>query len=330
MKNTTTGRKMAAGMFSRLFSPWAAIWLSMALLGILVAPLAPRVWASARQQKNSGGIHVDVNLVEIFASVVDANNQPVVDLKPDAFDLAEEGVPQKIVRFEADTNRPLDLALMIDSSMSTTVDLKFEDEAAAHFIRQVVRPNDTLSVFEFSDAVTQLGEFSDDVAKLQASARRITPGAGTAMYDAIALGSQALRRRPAGRRRAIVLLTDAGETTSTDSFDQARRNAVAASTLLYSIVVRPVKSESGRNTAGEHALITMTDATGGALYFLDSFAQLEAMFDRIDRELRTQYLIGYYPSPSPSPGALRHLTLKVNVAGTVHYRQEYFAPSALR
>ena len=85
---------------------------------------------------------------------------------------SEEGVPQKIERFEAETNRPLDLALMVDSSMSTFKDLKFETEAAAHFIRQVVRPGDTLSVFEFSESVTQLSEFSDDVPRLQAAVER--------------------------------------------------------------------------------------------------------------------------------------------------------------
>ena len=83
---------------------------------------------------------MNVNLVSILASVIDANGRPVPDLTQDAFELKEEGVPQKIERFEAQTNRPLDLALMVDSSMSTFKDLKFETEAAAHFIKQVVRP----------------------------------------------------------------------------------------------------------------------------------------------------------------------------------------------
>ena len=152
---------------------------------------------------------------------------------------------------------------MIDSSMSEEKEVKFEGEAASHFIAQVVRPGDALSVFEFSDAVTDLADFSADVPKLQAAVRRITPGAGTAMYDAIVLGSQSIRRRPSGRRRAIILVTDAGETTSVSKFEDARRAAIASGALLYSIVIRPVKNENGRNTAGEHALITITDGTGG-------------------------------------------------------------------
>src|SRR6202021_2934163 len=136
------------------------------------------------QEQQRPAIAVDWNLVSILASVIDANGRPVPDLTQDAFELKEEDVPQKIERFEAQTNRPLDLALMIDSSMSTFKDLKFEAEAAAHFIKQVVRPTDTLSVFEFSDSVIQLSEFLDDVPRLQAAAERITRGPGPALSDA--------------------------------------------------------------------------------------------------------------------------------------------------
>jgi Ca-activated chloride channel family protein len=279
-----------------------------------------------KQKKRPGAIRVQVNLVDILASVIDANGHPVPDLTQDAFTITEEGVPQKIERFEAETNRPLDLALMVDSSMSTFKDLKFENEAAAHFIRQVVRPGDTLSVFEFSESVTQLSEFSDNVPTLQAAARRISSGAGTSIYDAVVLGSNSLKRRAEGRRRAIVLVTDAGETTSSYKFEDARRAAIASDALLYSIVIRPVKNESGRNTAGEHALITITDSTGGALFILDETNQLDAMFDRIDRELRTQYLLGYYPNPMPPPLTYRHVQVIVNTGDLVRHRSVYFAP----
>jgi len=284
----------------------------------------------AQDQKKPAGIHIEVNLVNILASVIDPNGEPIPDLPQDAFELKEEGITQKIERFEAQTNRPLDLALMVDSSMSAFKDLKFETEAAAHFIRQVVRPGDTLGVFEFSESVTQLSDFSDDVPKLQGAVRRIAPGAGTSIYDAVVLGSNALRRRPEGRRRAIVLVTDAGETTSVMKFDDTRHAAVLSGALLYSIVIRPVKNENGRNTAGEHALITITDSTGGAMFILDDMGQIEEMFDRIDRELRTQYLLGYYPQPTPPPASDRHVQVSVKGDYIVRYRKEYFTPAAPR
>lgn len=270
-------------------------------------------------------IRVQTNLVNIFASVLDAGGKPVTGLSQDDFQVSENGVPQKVVRFEAQTNRPLDIALMMDTSGSEYVDLKFEAEAAQRFIAQVVRPDDSLGFFEFDEDVTQIGRFSDNVPKLQSDVRRIRLGSGTSLYDAIVLGSRALERRPEGRRRALVLVTDAGETTSVSHFEDARRAAIASGALLYSIIVRAVKNENGRNTGGEHALITITDSTGGALYFLDDARQVGAMFDRIDRELRTQYLIGYYPHPNPLPGSVRHVLLTVKGGYTTHYKKEYFA-----
>lgn len=300
-------------------------WVSAGVLAC--AGLA--VSLCAQQPKQSGVIRVQTNLVNILASVIDAHGQPIPELTQDVFEISEEGVPQKIERFEAETNRPLDLALLVDSSMSTYKDMKFEAEAAAHFIRQVVRPGDTLGVFEFDEKVTQLSEFSADVPKLQEAVRRITPGAGTSIYDAILLSSNSLRRRPGERRRAIVMVTDAGETTSLSKFEDARRAAIASEALLYTIVIRPA-NESGRNTAGEHALITITDSTGGAMFMVDEIQQLDATFERIDRELRTQYLLGYYPTPVPPPGSLRHVTLQVKSGDTVRYRKEYFTVAAPR
>jgi Ca-activated chloride channel family protein len=308
------------------FAAFTAVFAAAIVVGGgLAAP------ASGQQQdKHAGTIRVQTDLVTLLASVTDANGRPVPDLTVEAFTLAEEGVAQKIERFEAETNRPLDLALMVDSSMSTTKDLKFETEAAAHFIRQVVRPGDTLGVFEFSESVVQLSDFSADVPRLQASARRIAPGTGTSIYDAVVLGSNALRRRPEERRRAIVLVTDAGETTSVSKFEDARRAAIASGALLYSIIIRPVKNEGGRNTAGEHALITITDSTGGAMFILDDMNQLDEMFDRIDRELRTQYLLAYYPRPTPPPASDRHVHLEVKGDYVLRYRREYFTPAAPR
>ncbi len=294
------------------------ILLAVAAIGSAAFVLPLR----ARQQRG-GAIRVQTDLVDILASVTDANGRPIPDLTQDAFSLSEEGVPQKIERFEAQTNRPLDLALMVDSSMSAYKDLKVEMEAAAHFIRQVVRPGDTLGVFEFDESVTQLSGFSDNVPKLQESVHQIRMGAGTSIYDALVLGSNALRRRPEGRRRAIVLVTDGGETTSVSQFDDARRTAVDSGTLLYSIIIRPVNNENGRNTAGEHALITITDSTGGAMFFVDDMSQLNQIFARIDRELRTQYLLGYYPQPVPPAGSYRHVQLVVKGNYVVRYRKEY-------
>jgi Ca-activated chloride channel family protein len=280
--------------------------------------------ASAADQRSS--IRVEVNLVNLLASVLDRNNRPAPDLQREQFEIFEEGKPQKIELFETETQQPLDLVLMIDSSLSETAKLPFEMEAAGRFVRRVMRSADRVAVYEFGDTVSQLANFSNQPDRVRAALQRVEPGTGTALYDAVFLGSQALERSAPGRRRVLLLLTDAGETTSRADFESARRAALRAEALLYVIVVRPVNNEGGRNTAGEHALETIADTSGGAMYFPEQVTQLDEMFDRIDRELRTQYRLGYYPDPRPPEGAYRQIEVRVKGGGySVRYRKAYYA-----
>ena len=283
-----------------------------------------------QQQKQKGPIRVQTDLVSILASVTDAKGEPVIGLDQSAFQISEEGIAQNIVRFEPQTNRPLDLALMVDASGSTAIELKIERDAAVHFVEEVVRPGDRLAIFSFAADVVQLSNFSDDLKQLDSAIHRVdtSPDLGTSLYDAVVLGSQSVRRQGAERRRALVIITDAGETTSVSKFDDARRAAIAAGVLLYTVVVRPMKSDAGWNTAGEHAISTITDSTGGAMYYPTDLSELGAIFDRINQELRTQYLLGYYPNPTPPPGSDRHVVVKVNTGDNVRYRKEYFTAGA--
>jgi len=313
-KSSTTSTSTAAPTSSPVGEP-----------GKIVQPTSPvPVDDSQGPAAQRGRIRVNVNLVNVLVSVLDEKNRPAPDLPREAFHLFEEGVGQKIDKFESETSQPLDLAIMIDSSLSAHKEISFEQEAAAHFIRQVLRLGDRLSVFAFDENVTQVAAFSDNVAELQAAVRKIPAGAGTSIYDAVLLGSRALERRGDDRRRVIILVTDAGETTSTSDFDAARKEAVRSNTLLYTIVIRPVKNESGRNTAGEHALETMTDTTGGAMFYPDTPQELGAIFDRIDRELRTQYLLAYYPTPRGPANTYRSIVVAVNPSGYhVRHRKSY-------
>jgi Ca-activated chloride channel homolog len=281
--------------------------------------------AQSRSADSRGQIRVEVNLVSVMASVLDRSGRPAPDLTRDQFEIYEEGKPQKIEFFEPETQQPLDMALMLDASLSQIKDLQVETEAAARFIAHVVRPKDRAAIFEFSDAITELTPFTDEVPRLQSAVRRITPGDGTALYDAVYLGSQALEKGSTERRRVLVLLTDAGETTSRADFETARRAAVRAGALLYTIVIRAVQGENGRNTAGEHALETIADTTGGAMYYPDQLSQLPEMFDRIDRELRTQYRLGYYPQPRPAQGLYRSIEVRVKGDYKVRSQKSYYS-----
>jgi len=278
-------------------------------------------------------MNVRVDLVNVVASVLDSSGRPVSDLPRRSFELYQDGRRQQIDLFERQTNLPLDLALMIDTSLSTYEDLKFEREAARRFIQQVLRPGDRMAVFTFAYHVNQLSPFTANPSLLDGALRRIHSGTGTSLFDAIYLGSHALARGPGDHRRVLLLVTDAGETTSRASYEQARAAAVRAGAMVYTILIRSVKSESGRNTAGEHAIDTIIDATGGAMYTVDTPAEFASTFERIDQELRTQYLLGYYPVPAPQPGSYHAIQVRLRPAGaapetglSLQYRKGYYAP----
>jgi Ca-activated chloride channel family protein len=308
---------------TQLIAPAGAIFFW--LLAGLSLRFVPNSQAQNRGADQRSSIRVDVSLVSVIASVLDANNRPAPDLKQEQFEIYEEGKPQKIEVFEPETQQPLDLALMIDSSLSEIKELQFETDAAARFIAQVVRPDDRVGIFQFADTVTQLAGFSGNVPQLQAAVKRVTPGDGTALYDAVYLGSDALGKAPTDRRKVLILITDAGETTSRADFETARRAALRAEALIYTIVIRPVKNENGRNTAGEHALETIADSTGGAMYYPDEISQLDAIFERINRELRTQYRLAYYPQPRPPQGSYRSIEVRVKGNYKVRYRKSYYS-----
>ena len=318
-------RRLAAAVLR-----WStSLLLAGALLTVVATTRMPVEAQQRGDQDQRGRIRSEVSLVSVLSSVLDKDGRPALNLTLDQFEVYEEGVKQKIEIFEPETQQPLDLTLMIDSSLSETHDLEFETEAASRFIRKLVRPGDRLALFEFADTITQIAPFSSDVPMLQAALKRIVPGDGTALYDAVYLGAQSLARNPLGRRRVIVLVTDGGETTSRTDFETARRAALRADALLYTIVVRVVKVEGGRNTAGEHALETIADSTGGATYFPNGAGELDEMFDRIDRELRTQYRLGYYPDPHPPAGTYRTLAVRVKCECKVRSRKAYYSGGRL-
>jgi Ca-activated chloride channel homolog len=266
------------------------------------------------QTPQRGRIRVNVNLVSILASVLDDHNRPAPDLPRESFHLYEEGVEQKIEVFEQETQQPIDIALMVDASLSAHKEIAFEQDSAVRFLRQVLRKGDRASIFAISEDVSQLANYTDDIGVLQGALRRMPGGAGTSIYDGLLLGARTLDRRGDDRRRVIILITDAGETTSSTDFDNARKAAVRSGALLYTVVVRPVKNESGRNTAGEHALETITDTMGGAMFYPDAITELDAIFDRINRELRTQYRLGYYPDPRGPANTYRSVLVKASAA----------------
>jgi Ca-activated chloride channel family protein len=251
----------------------------------------------------------------------------VANLQKENFLLKEDGKDQKIAIFSRESALPLSIVLAVDTSLSTRKDLPLELTSARKFAHAIVRPQDGLAVYKFSEEVSEVVPFTSDLKRIDAGIDRVRNGSATALYDAIYLGSQALGRRQG--RKVMVVITDGGDTLSQVNYKEALRAAQEAEAIVYSIIDVPVEADAGRDTGGEHALIQISADTGGKYYYATSLGQLDAAFQKISDELRTQYLLAYYPSERYSNSEFRQL--RVDLANAPaggpfqsHYRAGYY------
>lgn len=265
---------------------------------------------------------VNVKLVNVFTSVTDANGAPVASLKKGDFEVFEDGEPQQIAVFDRESELPLSIVVAIDTSLSTRVDQKLELESARRFAHDILRPIDALSLFQFSEIIDQLTPFTSDLRVIDRGISRVHAGAATALYDTLYLGADALMDRRG--RKVMVVITDGGDTISKTSYQQALREAQESEVIIYSIIIVPIEANAGRDIGGEHALIQLSRDTGGRYFYASGLAQLDAAFHQISDELRTQYLIAYYPSQRLSDSDFRRITVKINPA-----TKDYPDPSQL-
>ena len=262
------------------------------------------------QEEPSITLKIDVRLVNVFVTVTDQRGAPVGSLDRENFHLLEDGKEQKISVFDKESALPLSIILEVDTSLSTKKDLPLELASARHFAHTILRPIDALSVLQFSEIVDEVVPFTADVKTIDRGIDRIHNGAATALYDAICLGSQALDRRRG--RKVMVVITDGGDTVSKYDYRDAVRSAQEAEAIVYSIIVVPVEASAGRDTGGEHALIQLSEDTGGKYYYASSLPQLDSAFRQISDELRTQYLLAYYPSQRLSDTEFRRIQVTIH------------------
>lgn len=287
-------------------------WFSLLLAIAVTVP----VWAQDTTLK------VKVKLVNVFVTVTDQHGAPVAGLKKENFTLAEDGKDQKIAVFDKESAIPLSIVLAIDTSLSTRKDLPVELQSARHFVHTILRPVDAVSVYGFSEVVNEFVPFTADLKKIDHGIDRIQLGSATALYDALYLGSQALDRRQG--RKVMVVITDGGDTVSKTDYQEALRATQEAEAIVYSIIVVPVEASAGRDTGGEHALIQLSNDTGGKYYYADSLPKLDEAFRQISDELRTQYLLAYYPSEKFSDADFRRISVNVvAVPDNANYKPRY-------
>ena len=277
--------------------------------------------AFSRAQDASGDIKVDVKLVNVFVTVTDQRGAPVGSLNKEDFTLTEDGKEQKIAVFDRQSELPLSIITAVDTSGSTKKDLKLELESARRFAHAILRPVDAMSFYQFSEIVHEVVPFTSDVNRIDQGIGRVHGGGATALYDAIYLGSEAMEDRRG--RKVMVVITDGGDTASQNKYNDALRAAQQAEAIVYSIIVVPIEASAGRDTGGEHALIQISNDTGGKYYYATSLPQLDAAFRKISDELRTQYLLAYYPSKRYSDSDFRRIEIKLAAPASASYHAKY-------
>lgn len=265
-------------------------------------------------------IRVNVRLVRMLVTVKDAAGQLIGSLNKSDFTVYDNGAKQDIAVFDRETEQPLSVAMLVDTSASTGIEMKYELDSVSRFLRVLLtegNPEDTVALYSFNWQVTLMSSYTRRFARVDAMLKQLKSEGGTSLYDAIYLASQELAYR--NGRHVMVLVTDGGDTTSVKDFHAALEAAQRADTILYPILVVPITNDAGRNIGGENALTTLAAGTGGRVFTPGLGAQLDNAFDEILRELRTQYLIGYYPKNIP-PTKDRFHTLNVTVQGPMAAR----------
>jgi Ca-activated chloride channel family protein len=255
---------------------------------------------------------VDVRLVRLLVTVKDTAGRLVGTLNKADFTVFDNGVQQDISAFERRTEQPLSIAVLVDTSASTGIELKYELDSVARFLRAVLREGNTedaVALYSFNWQVTLHSSYTRRIARLEGALKQLKSEGGTSLYDAIYLASGDLEMRDG--RHVIVMVTDGGDTTSSKGFHDALQSAQLADIVLYPVVVIPITNEAGRNTGGEHALTTLAAGTGGRIFLPAPGAELDTAFDDILRELRTQYLVGFYPRTPATKN--RFHSVKVNL-----------------
>jgi VWFA-related protein len=317
------------GPRTRLLASCAALALAL--------PTLPQ--AAGQDQGQGPVIKTEVNLVNVFATVRDKNKRIITDLKQDDFKIFEDGHEEKISFFTKEMNLPITLGLLLDTSGSEQNMLPAIQDGGSRFMHRVLKKGDEAMVISFDSDVDLLSDFTDDRSILDHAinkARINIPGGGmiagnpgpvsgnmtgTALYDAIYLACGDKLNGEAGRK-AIVIVTDAQDEGSKTRLEEAVEAAQRTDTVVHILLVADPRFGGNVGVAKK-----LTEDTGGRLIIVNSEKRMEEAFDQISDELRSQYMLGYYPTNNAKDGKFRKI--RVDMANhdlKVLARKGYYAP----
>ncbi|MGH6691302.1 MAG: VWA domain-containing protein [Bryobacteraceae bacterium] len=302
--------------------------LPFLLATMIATPQAPQKPAVIEPIDEQTRIILDVTRVNILFTVSDRRGRFVNNLAKDEFEILEGRNRQNILEFTSESDLPLRVAILVDTSNSVRTRFQFIKEAAIEFVNSVVRRGtDKAALISFDTAVQLAADLTDDTEKLAKNIRDLRAGGGTALYDAIyfACRDSLSKDQPKHKfRRALIMLGDGDDNNSRHTRDQALEMAHKADAVLYAISTNHTKEDRD----GDKVLRYFADETGGQAFFPFKVEDLSQSFENIANELRQQYNVLYRPEPLRTDGLYHEVTIRVKNRKDlfVRARHGYFAP----
>ena len=295
-------------------------------------------------QDNLQTFKAEVNVVNLFFNVKDKHGMLITNLTKDDFQVLEDGKPQTIKYFSSESNQPLTLGIMIDTSASQTRVLDIEQEACTQFLKEVLRDKDLAFVINFDVDVDLDQDFTNNIRDLAHALNKMqinagmgggppglgggpvpTAPRGTLLYDAIYLGADEKLKNEVGRK-AMIIFTDGEDQGSRLRIQDAIEAAQKADTICYVILIADRGFYGGYGYSGDSDMHKLAEATGGRVIEVGNKQdKLKQAFDQIQNELRSQYNLGYSPTNPKLDGTYRKIQLKTKSEYKVQARQGYYA-----
>jgi len=303
--------------------------LLISVLAGLVFLVGVSLNAQLPQSVSDQAYRINVDLVNVLCSVFDKKTKSFVTaLGQNDFSIFEDGRRQEITNFTRETNLPLTLAMLVDTSSSVAPKLNFLQDAAISFFSNVLRESDRAMLVEFNSSVNLLQDFTDDPNKLANQVRKLRAGGNSSLFDAIDVVCDQKMIRETGRK-AMIILSDGDDSGSSAGYRQAVEMALRAECTIFSVSV----SKGGffgtgdDSKRGDNTLKNLAKETGGKVFFPFKVEELEDAFHEINQELRSQYSIGYVSTNPRRDGSYRKLEIRVRERNMdLNYRKGYYAP----
>ena len=276
-----------------------------------------------------------IEIINLTVTVTDAQGRLVPGLDRGAFSVYEDGVKQELALFNKD-RLPLSVVLLMDASASMDDKVLPAKSAAKRFVSTLV-PADRARVVAFNNRIEVLEDFTNDQEALNAAVDRLHPSGSTALHNAFYISIKDLQKEkqagPAVRRQAIILLSDGENTASIVTDEQVIELARKAEIAIYSIrITTDYEGDKGRAAFSQatHLLSVLARETGGQAFFPAQIQELDAVYDRIAEEMRTQYSLGYVTTNLRKDGRYRRIVVRIPDRDNVllRYKLGYFGPRA--